>query len=335
MIRGLKTMAALAATLLLAACQDDYQPVEPPKPGVSSPPEKVEKVSRNRISDQIIHVAFDGSRSLSVWQDTLDFALENDVKYTFFVVGTHLLADDLATLYDPPRYKPGRSDVSFGGTKDEVASRLQMLRRAYREGHEIAAHANGHWDGSTFTYDEWASELAQFKKFLTQAYEINGIENPDPAEWRRLTESVIGFRAPLLAQNAAMYQALADAGYKYDTSQVLRLVTAPDYQENGVVIYPLHSLPTPRGRTITMDYNFYYLDAGRRDGAGQNMLSAYQDHLNLARGMGNAPIQIGHHFSRWNGGQYWWALKQFIAANCDTPGTRCMTFADRYRLETR
>lgn len=331
MTRVLTALAALAVILLVAACEDDYQPADPP---VSVAPASAE-VTRNQISGQIIHIAFDGSSSLPVWQDTLDFALEHDVKFTFFVVGTHLLTDDLATLYDPPRRRPGRSDVGFGGTKEEVATRLHMIRRAFREGHEIAGHANGHWDGSAFSYAEWQSELAQFDHFLTNAYEINGIANPNPSEWRRLVDSIIGFRAPLLAQNAAMYRALADAGYKYDTSQVLKLTATPDYQENGVFIYPLHSLSSPRGRTITMDYNFYVLDNGRIDGAGQNMLTAYQNHLRTARALGDAPIQIGHHFARWNRGQYWWALKQFIRANCAEPDIHCMTFADRYRLETR
>lgn len=323
--------AAFLAILAVTACEDDYVPSDPPATQAPS----TTQVTRNALSGQIVHIAFDGSSSLPVWQDTLDFALDQDVKFTFFVVGTHLLRDDLATLYDPPRRKPGRSDVGFGGTQEEVATRLHMIRRAFREGHEIAGHANGHWDGSRFSYAEWQDELAQLEHFLTNAYEINGIVNPNPSEWRRLVDSIIGFRAPLLAHNTAMYRALADAGYKYDTSQVLKLTPTPDYQDNGVVIYPLHSLSSARGRTITMDYNFYVLDDGRRDGAGVNMLNAYQNHLAVAQGLGNAPIQIGHHFARWNRGQYWWALKQFIRANCGQDDIRCITFAERYKREIR
>lgn len=334
MIRFTQLLGLATTVLLLSACEEiDEQSTVPP-PVVVSSASTPHQISQTKLPGQIIHIAFDGSSSLPVWQDTLDFALEQDVKFTFFIVGTHLLKDDLATLYDPPRQKPGRSDVGFGGTKEEVEQRLNMLRRAYREGHEIAGHANGHWDGSNFSYAEWSDELAQFRTFLTQAYTLNDIDNPDPSEWRRLVNGIIGFRAPLLAHNPAMYQALADAGYKYDTSQVLKLTPTPDYQESGVVIYPLHSLSTARGRTITMDYNFYVLDDGRVDGSGANMLNAYQNHLRIAQDLGQAPIQIGHHFSRWNRGNYWWAVKQFISTNCGKVDVRCMTFSDRYDLET-
>lgn len=328
-------LALLVAALLIAGCEhEDDHPITPP-PMDPAESTGTAEIARVKPRGQIVHIAFDGSSSLPVWQDTLDFALAHDVKFTFFIVGTHLLNDELATLYDPPRRKPGRSDVGFGGSKAEVEQRLAMLRRAYREGHEIAGHANGHWDGSTFSYAEWRDELSQFETFVSQAYTLNEIDDPNPAEWRRLTGSIIGFRAPLLAHNPAMYRALFDAGYKYDTSQVFKLVSEPDYQDSGVVIYPLHSLSTGRGRTITMDYNFFVLDDGQVDGSGPNMLNAYQNHLTRAQNLGNAPIQIGHHFSRWNRGNYWWALKQFVLANCGRNDIRCMTFGDRYRLETR
>jgi len=336
-IARIKFLVISTVAFGLTSCEPETQNPTTSPPQIVAPPVARESVAprRTKLAGQIIHVALDGSENLAVWQDTLDFALKHDVKFTFFVVGTHLIRDDLATRYDPPRRRPGRSDVGFGGTTDEVAQRLNMLRRAFREGHEIAGHANGHWDGSTFTYAEWISEFQQFETFLTNAYQINGIEDTNPAEWRRLVDSVIGFRAPLLAHNDAMYQALADMDYKYDTSQVLKLTATPDYQQNGVVIYPLHSLSTGRGRTITMDYNFYVLDEGQKEGGGANMLAAYQNHLRIARDLGDAPIQIGHHFARWNGGQYWWALKEFIRTNCNQPDIHCITFADRYRLETR
>lgn len=336
----LTRLALVLGVLALSSCEPEQPITEAPPlhtsaaPSLTPTPTPAPPV-RVKLDGQIIHIALDGSENLAVWQDTLDFAQQHDVKFTFFIVGTHLLTDDLATFYAPPRRRPGRSDVGFGGTKAEVEERLNMLRRAYREGHDIAGHANGHWDGSPFTYAEWMDELSQFDRFVTNAYAINDIEDPNPSEWRRLVDSIIGFRAPLLAHNDAMYQALFDQGYKYDTSQVLKLTATPDYQQNGVVIYPLHSLSTGRGRTITMDYNFYVLDTDRPQGGRANMLDAYQNHLARARALGDAPIQIGHHFARWNGGQYWWALKEFIAANCDAPDIHCITFADRYWQETR
>ena len=65
----------------------------------------------------IVNIALDGSENIAVWEETLDFAQENNVKFTFFIVGVHLLQDSLANLYNPPRRERGRSDVGFGGIK--------------------------------------------------------------------------------------------------------------------------------------------------------------------------------------------------------------------------
>lgn len=303
------------------------------EPLVYSQPEPVAKPTPIVLGDLTVNIAFDGSESLTVWRDTLDFAAENNVKFTFFIVGVHLLQDDLAELYDPPGRSPGRSDVGFGGTKAEVQERLSLIRRAYREGHEIGGHANGHWDGSAFTYEEWMSELDQFRTFVSQAYELNEITNPNKKEWQELTASIRGFRAPLLAYNDAMYDALSDSGYLYDTSKVKTLRATENYAHRGLTIYPLTSLMTDRGRTITMDYNFFVLDEGRLEGGGQNMLNAYRKHVAKAVSMGGAPIQIGHHFSRWNKGQYWWALKEFIKEFCNEDEVQCITFQERFAIE--
>jgi len=215
-------------------------------------------------SKLLVNIALDGSENIAVWKDTLDFAKENSVKFTFFIVGVHLLQDSLANLYDPPMHQRGRSDVGFGGDKARVESRLNMLRRAFREGHEIAGHGNGHWDGSEFTYEDWISELRQFDYFFRNAYEINGIVDPDPQEWNVIADSIVGFRAPLLINNKEMYKALKDMGYLYDTSLVLALTPKFQYRYNDIIIFPLNSLNTDLGKTISMDYNFLMLDKVER-----------------------------------------------------------------------
>ena len=285
-------------------------------------------------SKLLVNIALDGSENIEVWKDTLDFAKENSVNFTFFIVGVHLLQDSLAALYDPPRHQRGRSDVGFGGSKARVESRLNMLRRAFREGHEIAGHGNGHWDGSEFTYEDWTSELRQFDYFFRNAYEINGIVDPDPQEWNVIADSIVGFRAPLLINNKDMYKALKDMGYIYDTSLVLALTSKYQYRYNDIIIFPLNSLETDLGKTISMDYNFFMLDKGIESGAGARMLKEYQRYFSQAIEEGNAPIQIGHHFARWNEGAYWWALKEIIREHCKSEFTSCVTFSERVRLET-
>ncbi len=248
-------------------------------------------------------------------------------------MGVHLLQDSLANLYEPPGRERGRSDVGFGGAKASVESRLNMLRRAYREGHEIAGHGNGHWDGSEFTYEDWVSELTQFDYFFRNAYKINDIEDPDPLEWRIISDSIVGFRAPLLENNKSMYKALKDMGYMYDTSSVLALNSKYQYHYNDIIIFPLNSLSTDLGKTISMDYNFFMLDRGRETGAGVRMLNEYRRYISQAVMEGNAPVHIGHHFARWNKGEYWWALKEFIREHCRDEFASCVSFSERIKLE--
>jgi hypothetical protein len=77
-----------------------------------------------------------------------------------------------------------------------------------------------------------------------------------------------------------------------------------------------------------MDYNFFVLNQGRPDGAGAHMLASYKKHFAHAKERGVTRVQYGHHFSRWHGGQYWWALKEFIKAVCDTGYGQCVTISD-------
>jgi len=41
-----------------------------------------------------------------------------------------------------------------------------------------------------------------------------------------------------------------------------------------------------------------------------------------------APLDIGHHFSQWNGGTYWKALKRFAKTVCHQPEVRCVTYTE-------
>jgi hypothetical protein len=45
--------------------------------------------------------------------------------------------------------------------------------------------------------------------------------------------------------------------------------------------------------------------------------------------LGNrAPVHIGHHFSKWNGGAYWKAMQEFAQAVCGLPEVRCVTYRE-------
>jgi hypothetical protein len=41
-----------------------------------------------------------------------------------------------------------------------------------------------------------------------------------------------------------------------------------------------------------------------------------------------APLHIGHHFSKWNGGAYWSAMKDFALAICTRADVICGTYRE-------
>jgi hypothetical protein len=63
------------------------------------------------------------------------------------------------------------------------------------------------------------------------------------------------------------------------------------------------------------------------------MLNEYRRYILQAKIEGNAPVHIGHHFARWNKGEYWWALKEFIREHCIDKFASCVTFSERIKLE--
>ena len=276
---------------------------------------------------QFISIGFDGSYNLEVWDETLDFAEKNDVKFTFYIVANHFISDDLRKMYEPPRYRKGRSDVGFGGTQEEVIQRLSKIVRAYKEGHAIASHANGHWDGSDWTKEEWDSELSQFEYMMRNAYEINKIEEHKPDNWEDIVDSIEGFRAPLLAHNKNMYKALAEKGYQYDTSYTGFYGRNPDVKENGIWGLPLVSIKTETGLTLAMDYNFLVKDKNvTPEEAEEKMYNTYLNFYKNNNSLDNKPpMQIGHHFSRWKEGAYWKALQGFVKDVCNKNDVMCGT----------
>src|SRR5690606_18464786 len=119
-----------------------------------------------------------------------------------------------------PGKAAGRSNVGFAQTREEVAERLSEIRAATSEGHEIASHGCGHFDGEDWSKADWLKEFSEFSRLMAGAYAINGLEG-EPEAWKRFAGTgVSGFRAPYLSTGKALYAALAEAGFRYDESGV-------------------------------------------------------------------------------------------------------------------
>ena len=68
--------------------------------------------------------------------------------------------------YQAPGEAPGRSNIGFAVSKEDIATRLDNIWRARNEGNEIASHACGHFDGKTWSRADWKRELATYKQVL-------------------------------------------------------------------------------------------------------------------------------------------------------------------------
>ena len=285
---------------------------------------------------QYIVMSFDGSQSIERWRTTRQFARDNNIKFTYFISGVYYLSNETKNLYQGPGRRAGRSDIGFGSDNADIQTRVAETLAAQQEGNEIGSHANGHFAGEGWSFDQWLSEFTQFTRFLSDVFSLNNLaDTSQQSQWAQaLSQSIKGFRAPLLSYNVDMYKVMEQTGMVYDTSQIWRPSLWPKKRDDANIwIMPLQQIPiigTSR-RTITMDYNFYVSQSGaQRDLENAalyqtQMYNSYIAHFQNNYNGNRTPIVIGHHFSNWNGGAYWRALMDFARLACRQPEVRCVT----------
>lgn len=292
---------------------------------------------------QFILLAYDGSYSLTAWEAIRGLAKKQqeegkDTHFTFFASGVYFLQSSSKNLYHGPNHNPGRSDIGFGGSSTEIGSRIDEMNQAYSEGHEIGSHANGHFDGSKWSAADWTSEFDQFEKLIFDVFNINNI-NPARSVangWLFKKSDIKGFRAPLLGTSPGMFQSLKDKDFSYDTSRVASTDYWPEKLATGLWNFPLASLKIAgtNKNTLSMDYNFYVAQSGAKaDEANkvlyaQQMYDTYMTWFQKNYNGGRAPMNIGHHFSSWNGGAYFSAFSRFASKVCGLPEVRCVTYGE-------
>lgn len=191
-------VGALLPTLATAGCTSDTED----KSGESGSAQST--VSR---PPQFVLLAFDGSLNLNFWEESRTFARDENVKFTYFISGVYFIPNASKRAYTAPaRLGPGKSAIGWGGEVKEIAARYGQLQAAHDEGHEIASHANGHFDGSRWTEADWQSEFDQFDDLIWEGVGvIPGLRfNPRDS---------IGFRAPQLGHSPGLWPAMASHKY--------------------------------------------------------------------------------------------------------------------------
>jgi peptidoglycan/xylan/chitin deacetylase (PgdA/CDA1 family) len=290
---------------------------------------------------QYVIISFDGAHDVAQWKRSRALAAKTGAKFTYFLSCVFLLSPETKRLYRAPGKGPGKSNVGFALTKEEVSERLAEIWAARSEGHEIASHGCGHFDGAGWSEGDWQSEFSSFTKILRDAYASNGISS-EPAGWRHFAETEIkGFRAPYLSTNKSLYAALAENKFSYDASGVSRGPAEPS--DNGALArFALPQIaegPAAR-RVIAMDYNLFVRHSGGferpsqakdfEDRAYSAFLASFDQEYHSRR----IPFQVGFHFTLMNGGAYWRALERFAEEVCVRPEVACVSYQD-YLARTR
>jgi peptidoglycan/xylan/chitin deacetylase (PgdA/CDA1 family) len=287
---------------------------------------------------QFVMLAFDNCTELERWQDLSDFAAEMNrdgerLHFTFFVSGVNFIEDASRNVYQGPGQRRGYSRINFGGSADDVRKRVDYVNALYAQGHEIASHAIGHFDGAHWSAAQWERELSSYRDIVTNAGSFNA--RASAARLDVPLAKIVGFRAPYLAAGAGLYEALRHDGFRYDTSGTAFPDQWPQ-KRDGIWRFNLAQLRIAGlGRaTLSMDYNFSVAQShGRPDprhaeAFKEQMLATYLAYFRASYTGNRAPLNIGHHFEAYQGGVYNEALKQFARRVCGLPEVKCAAYSE-------
>src|SRR5262249_31051046 len=159
---------------------------------------------------QFIVMAFDNCTELERWQELTDFAAElnrdsDRLHFTFFVSGSNFLADGSRNIYEGPHQRRGPFRLRFGAPPRHGRQHCEHGNALYLDGHEIASHAVGHFNGAAWSVRDWEKEFGAFSAVLKNVGPNNGLAE---SKFAFSITDVIGFRAPYLATGAGLYGAL-------------------------------------------------------------------------------------------------------------------------------
>lgn len=313
-----------------------------PTPTVPAPtPEQLarqpwmHKLAPGEKPPQFVLFSFDGAVSKQHWDKVLPIAKAKNAHVTGLLSGVYMLADQDKLRYQPPAgLKRGVSDISFGGTRQDVTARIDYLNQVIADGHEIGTHYNGHFcsGGTQPSVDKWDTaawnqELDQFKQ-LVDFSRAAGLNLP--------ADAVRGGRTPCLEGNwDQAFPAMAAHGLVYDTSKVALGVQWPTVQ-NGLYEFPMPEVRVPAlgKQVVMMDFNLWYSlnkaqdEPHRAADFAQIVLDTYKSVHQAALNGNRAPIVVGNHFNEWNGNAFSTAMEQFMEFVCDRPETVCATYTE-------
>ncbi len=258
--------------------------------------------SAGESKKHVVLISFDGSAILAKWKDSLQFAKENNVHFTYFIsapyfrtrseLKSHPYWADTAKGIGQPFCRI-REDKDASG----VVLRRKYVAQAISEGHEIGSHLAGHYEtGNKWSYEQWKKEF-EWSKW---------------AFGPEISKHMMGCRAPYLSYNAEYLKVLKDEGFCYDTSACsvgikwgkpielpIKLIRVIDKA------YDPYDYTTVK--TLPFDCNFIeYVKTH-----GDDLESIYFDSLCYQYLNGTGPTQVCLHFSK-DGEDCYTAMKRFV-----------------------
>ncbi|KKX30857.1 polysaccharide deacetylase [Rhizobium sp. LC145] len=284
---------------------------------------------------QLVMISFDGAGDNALWQRSRDFARRANAHFTYFLSCSLVIERARAKNYQGPHQKPGRSNIGFARDAEEARLRLGHVWQAHLEGHDIASHTCGHFDGKDWSAADWAQEFSSFSNTLASAWTDVGAAGEEPEGWRDfIRNGVTGFRAPYLSVSPALAEAETKAGFRYDASLVTKGPLMPS-EKNGVMRFGLPLIPEgPSQRPIiAMDYNLFIRHSGgindpsRSAEFEERAYSAFRAAFDKQYKGERIPLQIGLHFVEMNGGAYWRAMERLATEVCGMEDVSCVTYS--------
>ena len=288
---------------------------------------------------QLLLISLDGAGDNTLWQRSRDFAKRTNARFTYFLSCSLVIAKANAASYKGPGRKIGRSNIGFAQTHEEARARLDHVWQAHREGHEIASHTCGHFDGADWSVADWTAEMAKFRSILADAWKANGAAQDEPEGWRDFVQNEIhGFRAPYLSAPATLFAAERQEGFLYDASTVTKGPAFPE-EKAGVVRFGLPLIPEgPKSRPIiAMDYNLFIRHSAgvetpsRSAEFEERAYAAFRAAFDQQYGGERIPLQIGLHFVKMNDGAYWRAMERLAEEVCGREDVACVTYQEAMR----
>ncbi|GAB2989981.1 polysaccharide deacetylase family protein [Saccharothrix stipae] len=305
----------------------------PTVPAAASPPSWMRRMQPGEKPPQFVLFSFDGAASKPHWDRIMPLARQVNAHVTGLLSGVYLVADEDAATYTGPGHPQGLSSIGFGGSRADVALRIDYLNAAIAAGHEIGTHYNGHFcvgdepNVGKWNTDQWNRELDQFFAIVENARR-QGFKL-DPA-------TVRGGRTPCLEGDwGQAFPAMRGHGLAYDTSHVSLGVVWPSVQD-GMWEFPMPEVRVPAlgKQVVMMDFNLWYALNGAKDEPDKAadytriVLDTYRSVYQAAVNGNRAPIVIGNHFNEWAGGAFSQAVEGFLGEVCVKPETVCATYTE-------